>query len=172
MKRRGAAALAVLLAMLLGGCKTEKPQKEESMPATEEITAVKLTAGDEKEALYLEDNGSFLGKGYRFCEYNHSMVYKLPLKTDAGEYTLTLDIANQYKVELSADGEDWSLVAQEKNRLNLAVSRGVANRTTVEAGVADVLGKVPPTLYVRISENFPDDPWGGLLYSLTCAVKE
>ena len=68
--------------------------------------------------------------------------------------TLTLDIGNQFLVEVSTDNQSWRTVLQED-----AKERDLDNRAERTLGLNELRGAAR-TLYVRIADSQPQDGWG------------
>ena len=156
------ASAAAILLLLLSGC----AGKEE---LTTPETVLHLQAATGNEAAYLESNTAFFSEGqYRFCEYDKYFVYKIPVDPEGIRHYLSLNIGGQYEISVSPDGETYTVVGREPNRLNAAQDREISNVAVREFEITDHIGK--DCFYVKLSDARPEDPWGSVLYRLDYQV--
>ncbi len=117
--------------------------------------AIEFTPGTVLEEPWLFDAGASQldGEVYdgraRFTDGESEAIYHFPIRPGA---TVTLDIGNQFLVQISSDNQSWRTVMEETNNV-----RDLSNRTsrtfTVQAG----------GFYLRLADSQPPDGWGGWL---------
>jgi hypothetical protein len=102
----------------------------------------------------------------RYADGNAHFTYRFELPADVTGGTLTLDIGNQFLVEVSADNQTWRTVLEEP----LTGDVGLTNREERSLDLNDLRG-TSRTLYVRIADAFTTDGWGGWLARLTLEIQ-
>jgi len=143
---------------------TSRPGLTWTTRATVQVASVvDFDAGSTQEVAWLWDaGGSGLSQaGSRFADGTSRFVYRFPFpaETTAAEATLTVD--NQYVVALSGDGEDWTVVLEEDEEI-----RDGSNRADHTLDLTPYLGD-DKAVYVRVTDAFPADGWGGGVYHVT-----
>ncbi|MEV0620177.1 GH92 family glycosyl hydrolase [Nonomuraea sp. NPDC050404] len=136
------------------------------VPVTVIGDIVEFTPGTPAEQPWLfEEGGSQLdgevhdGRA-RFTDGNSHAVYRFDLPADVSGGSLTLDIGNQFLVQVSADNQNWRTVLQESANV-----RDLSNRKEHTLDLADVRGE-GRTFYLRIGDSRPEDGWGSWLARL------
>jgi uncharacterized repeat protein (TIGR01451 family) len=124
---------------------------------------IEFTPGTDAETPWLFDaDGSELdgavydGNG-RFTDGNNHATYRFQLPSDVAGGTLTLEIGNEFLVDVSTDNSTWRTVLKEpteEHDLNNLEPRSL-DLNDLRAGSR--------TLYVRIGDAKTDDGWGGWL---------
>lgn len=126
---------------------------------------VDFDTGTPAELPWLFDAGGSQSNGVqnRFADGNAYFVYRFPFPsgTSAASATLTLD--NEYVVDVSGDGRQWTTVARETEH-----AHDGQNKATRTFDLTPYLGP-DKAAYVRISDSFPDEGWGGRLYHLSAS---
>ncbi|MCF6476550.1 glycoside hydrolase family 92 protein [Nonomuraea sp. MG754425] len=123
---------------------------------------VEFTPGTPAEEPWLLDEGGSQLDGEvhdgraRFTDGDSQAVYRFELPARATGGTLTLDIGNQFLVQVSPDNRSWRTVLQESGNV-----RDLSNRAerTVDLGEGR-------TFYVRLADSRPEDGWGSWLARL------
>jgi hypothetical protein len=105
-----------------------------------------------------QSDGSVFDGHARFADGNAHFTYRFDLPSDVTGGSLTLDIGNQFLVEVSPDNQTWSTVLEETE----TGDTGLRNRAERTLDLNDLRGQ-SRTLYVRISDAYPADGWGGWL---------
>jgi hypothetical protein len=102
------------------------------------------------------DGSAYDGRG-RFTDGTTHATYKFAMPSDVTGGTLTLELANEYLVEVSTDGTNWREVLRETTQEHDQGNRGpqTLQLNDIRAG--------GHTVYVRIGDSFPEDGWGGWL---------
>jgi predicted alpha-1,2-mannosidase len=130
---------------------------------------IEFTPGTDAEAPWLSDpggsqlDGAVYDGNARFADNERYFVYRFELGSDVTGGTLSLDIGNQFLVQVSSDGESWRTVLEEPEEI-----RDLSNRDWRDLDLAD-LARAGETLYVRIADSHPQDGWGGWLARLRLA---
>jgi hypothetical protein len=125
---------------------------------------IEFSPGTSAEDPWLsEDGGSQLdgpvdegGRG-RFTDNERFFVYKFELPADVTGGTLSVKIGNEFHVEASTDGSSWTTVLHE--------DREIRNQTNYGWRDLDLnaLRGSGRTVYLRFSDSFTSDGWGGWL---------
>ena len=102
------------------------------------------------------DGAAFDGRG-RFTDNERFFVYKFELPADVTGGTLSLNIGNEFHVEASTDGSSWTTVLHEDREI-----RDQSNREWRDLDLNELRGS-GRTVYLRFSDSFPSDGWGGWL---------
>ena len=127
---------------------------------------IEFSPGTEAEEPWLFDaDGSLLGGpeydgSARFSDGSSYFVYRLQLPSDVSGGTLSLEIANQFLVQVSADGQGWRTVLEETRDI-----RDFSNREWRALDLDELRGD-SRVLYVRVADSQPQNGWGGLLSRL------
>ncbi|MEV4178694.1 GH92 family glycosyl hydrolase [Nonomuraea sp. NPDC049709] len=124
---------------------------------------VEFTPGTPAEEPWLlEEDGSQLdGEVYdgraRFTDGDSHATYRFELPDGVTGGTLTLELGNQFLVQVSADNQSWRTVLQESANV-----RDLSNRAPRALDVNELRGG-SRTFYVRIGDSRPQDGWGSWL---------
>jgi predicted alpha-1,2-mannosidase len=106
-------------------------------------------------------NGEVYDGRARFADNERYFVYRFPIREGATSGTLRLDMQAEFHVEVSSDGTSWRTVLRQPVRV-----RDGSNRGWRELKLEDLIVPGQQFLYVRISDAFTDDGWGGWLARL------
>lgn len=100
-----------------------------------------------EEAFIFEDNGSAINTNkehLRFADKNASWTYKFDMEKPLSFCYVTFDIANQYKVSVSLDGENW---------IEVLVYSGVTyDHEICSIDIIKILGENVDTFYVKFED--------------------
>ncbi|MEV4568223.1 GH92 family glycosyl hydrolase [Nonomuraea sp. NPDC049419] len=127
---------------------------------------VEFTPGTPAEQPWLldEDGSQLDGEVFdgraRFTDGDSHAVYRFALPSDVRGGTLTLDIGNQFLVDVSTDGETWRTALREPGNV-----RDLSNRSPRTLDLAELLDD-GTTFYLRIGDSRPEDGWGSWLARL------
>ncbi|MGZ0146932.1 glycoside hydrolase family 76 protein [Kribbella sp. WER1] len=116
---------------------------------------------DETPWLYDADGSQSNGVQNRFADGHSYFVYRFPFPAEASSASVLLTIDNEFEVQLSGDGKNWTTVATETTPYHDGQNKAVR---TFDLTPYLGTGKAG---YVRISDSFPDDGWGGRVYHVT-----
>jgi hypothetical protein len=126
---------------------------------------IEFSPGTDAETPWLFDAGGsqldgpsdhFGGRG-RYADNESHAIYRFQLPADVTGGTLTLEVGNEFVVDVSTDGSTWREVLREPTQehdLNNLEERSL-DLNDLRAG--------GHTLYVRLGDAKPDDGWGGWL---------
>jgi hypothetical protein len=149
------------------------PQGTGRTTATVQVVAntIEFDAGSDAEKPWLADpDGSQLttvnGVKGRYADNGAHFTYRFDLPADVTGGTLTMDIGNEYAIDVSSDGQTWRNVARESREIH-----GLENydNPTQTFDLDEIRGD-GGALYVRVSDSKPDDGWGGWLGHLKLAM--
>jgi hypothetical protein len=111
--------------------------------------------------LWDADGSQSNGVQNRFADGHSYFVYRFPFPSDATAASATLTIDNEFAVQVSGDGQQWTTVATETNPYHDGENKAARTFDLTPYLGADKTG------YVRVSDSFPDDGWGGRVYHVS-----
>ncbi|MFI5707134.1 glycoside hydrolase family 76 protein [Kribbella sp. NPDC051620] len=111
--------------------------------------------------LWDADGSQSNGVQNRFADGHSYFVYRFPFPSDTTTASATLTIDNEFVVQVSGDGQQWTTVATETQQLHDG-----QNKAARTFDLTPYLGP-DKAAYVRIADSFPDDGWGGRVYHVT-----
>jgi len=106
----------------------------------------------------------------RFADGTAHFTYRFPFPADTTSAQVTLTIDNEFLVQVSVDNAHWTTVLQESQPITDGSNK--ANRSidlTPYLGAA-TNGSKP--IYLKVSDSFPNDGWGGRVYHVTANIVE
>jgi predicted alpha-1,2-mannosidase len=124
---------------------------------------IEFTPGTDAERPWLSDpdgsqlDGAIHDGNSRFADNGSHFTYRFDIPPGVTGGTLTLEIGNEFLVDVSPDNATWRNVLKETSE-----EHDLNNRTERTLDLADLAGGAS-TLYVRIGDSFPSDGWGGWL---------
>ena len=129
---------------------------------------IDFDTGTSEETPWLWDADGSQSNGIqnRFADGNHYFVYKFPFPADTITARSTITIDNEYVVDASPDGEHWTTVSKEDQR----VTDG-SNKADQAIDLTPYLGQ-DKAVYLRVSDSFPEDGWGGRVYHVGADTTE
>ncbi|MEV0825211.1 GH92 family glycosyl hydrolase [Nonomuraea rubra] len=128
---------------------------------------VEFTPGTPAEEPWLldEDGSQLDGEVHdgraRFTDGDSQAVYRFALPAGATWGSLTLDIGNQFLVQISPDNQNWRTVLQESANV-----RDLSNREERSVDLGE--GR---SFYLRIADSRPQDGWGAWLARVRLEVR-
>ncbi|ATG53426.1 glycoside hydrolase family 76 [Brachybacterium ginsengisoli] len=124
---------------------------------------IAFAGGTEDGPWLWEDRGSGVtDEPGRFADGTSSFTYRFPFPAGTTTAQATVTISNQFVVELSADGSEWTSVLRETEQIRDASNRG--DRTL---DLTPYLGGEDKDVYLRVSDAFAEDGWGGQVHRVT-----
>jgi predicted alpha-1,6-mannanase (GH76 family) len=120
---------------------------------------------EERPWLWDADGSQSNGVQNRFADGNRYFVYKFPFPVDTERAQAVVTIDNEYVVEVSPDAEQWTTVLREERRITDG-----SNKADQVIDLTPHLGPDKAT-YLRVSDSFPDDGWGGRVYHVTATAE-
>ncbi|ADB31731.1 glycoside hydrolase family 76 [Kribbella flavida DSM 17836] len=126
---------------------------------------VNFDTGTAAELPWLWDAGGSQSHGpqNRFADGNAYFVYRFPFPSGTTAASTTLTIDNEYHVEVSGDGRRWTTVARETRHIH-----GGENKAVRTFDLTPHLGP-DKAAYVRVSDSFPEEGWGGRVTHVSAA---
>ena len=133
---------------------------------------IDFDTGTVDENPWLFDAGGSQSNGVqnRFADGNAHFTYRLPFPADTTSAHVTLTIDAEFLVQASSDNEHWTTVLLETQPVTDGSNK--ADRTidlTPYLG-AGADGSRP--VYLKVSDAFPNDGWGGRVYHVTANIVE
>jgi hypothetical protein len=118
---------------------------------------IDFRTGTAAELSWLWDANSFQidGAGNCYADDDHYFVYRFPLPAGTSGGTATLSIDNEFLVQAGSDGQHWTTVLKESQEI-----RDGSNKADRTVDITPFLG-TDKTVYIRVSDSFPQDGWGG-----------
>ncbi|WP_230207994.1 hypothetical protein [Microlunatus sp. Gsoil 973] len=83
---------------------------------------------------------------------------------------MTLTIDAEFVVDVSSDNENWTTVLKEDRRVTDGSNK--ADRTIDLTPFLGSGADGTRPVYLRVSDSFPDDGWGGRVYHVTATQTE
>lgn len=125
---------------------------------------------DENPWLFDADHSQSNGVQNRFADGNAHFTYRFPFPSDTSAAHVTLTIDNEYVIQVSTDNAHWTTVAQETRPITDSSNKGdVAIDLTPYLGAVSNGAK---PIYLKVSDSFPNDGWGGRVYHVTATIAE
>ncbi|WP_405059292.1 NEW3 domain-containing protein [Kribbella sp. NBC_01505] len=113
--------------------------------------------------LWDADGSQSNGVQNRFADGHSFFVYRFPFPADATAASVTLTIDNEFVVQVSGDGQSWTTVATETQQIHDGENKAARTFDLTPYLGAGKAG------YVRISDSFPNDGWGGRVYHVAAS---
>jgi predicted alpha-1,6-mannanase (GH76 family) len=127
------------------------------------------TAG-ENPWLWDVDHSQSNGVQNRFADGSAHFTYRFPFPSDTTSAHVTLTIDAEYLVQASADGQHWTTVLQEDRRVTDGSNK--ADRTIDLTPYLGTGADGSKPAYLKVSDAFPDDGWGGRVYHVRADIIE
>ncbi|GAB3608320.1 hypothetical protein GCM10027414_04450 [Humibacter ginsengiterrae] len=142
-----------------------------SFTATADILVARtidFDTGTVAESPWLWDGGHSQSNGVqnRFADGSNYFIYRFPFPTDTVSAQVTLTIAQEYLVQISSNGTDWTTVLTQDQQIH-----DTSNQAARSIDVTPYLGQAK-TVYVRVGDSFPSDGWGGLVSHVSATYSE
>ncbi|RAO78161.1 glycoside hydrolase family 76 protein [Dyella jiangningensis] len=125
---------------------------------------------DEVPWLFDPDGSQSNGVQNRFADGNAHFTYRFPLPADTTSAQVTLTIDAEFVVQVSSDNAHWTTVLQETRRITDGSNK--ADRTIDLTPYLGAASNGAKPVYVKVSDAFPDDGWGGRVYHVTANIVE
>lgn len=125
---------------------------------------------DENPWLWDPDHSQSNGVQNRFADGSAHFTYRFPLPSDTTSAQVTLTIDAEFLVQVSPDNVHWTTVLEEQQ----PVTDG-SNKADRTVDLTPYLGSVTngsKPVYLKVSDAFPDDGWGGRVYHVTANIVE
>ncbi|SFS13835.1 Glycosyl hydrolase family 76 [Dyella sp. OK004] len=125
---------------------------------------------DENPWLFDPDGSQSNGVQNRFADGNAHFTYRFPFPADTTSAQVTLTIDNEFLVLVSVDNEHWTTVLQETQPVTDGSNKAGRNIDLTPYLGAATHGSKP--IYLKVSDAFPNDGWGGRVYHVTANIVE
>lgn len=125
---------------------------------------------NENPWLWDPDHSQSNGVQNRFADGTAHFTYRFPFPSDTTSAHVTLTIDAEYLVQVSNDNQNWTTVLQEDQ----PVTDG-SNKADQTIDLTPYLGAVSngaKPVYLKVSDAFPNDGWGGRVYHVTASIIE
>ncbi len=120
--------------------------------------------------LWDPDGSQSNGVQNRFADGTAHFTYRFPFPFDTTSAHVTLTIDAEYLVQVSSDNQNWTTVLQENQRITDGSNKG--NQTIDLTPYLSSGSDGAKPVYVKVSDAFPDDGWGGRVYHVTASFTE
>lgn len=125
---------------------------------------------DENPWLFDPDGSQSNGVQNRFADGHAHFTYRFPFPVDTSAAHVTLTIDAEFLVEASSDNVHWTTVLKEDRPVTDGSNK--ADRSVdLTPFLGDGTGGAKP-VYLRVSDAFPDDGWGGRVYHVTANITQ
>jgi predicted alpha-1,6-mannanase (GH76 family) len=133
---------------------------------------IDFDTGTVDESPWLFDAGGSQSNGVqnRFADGNAHFTYRFPLPADTTSAHVTLTIDAEFLVQASPDNVHWTTVLQEAQPVTDGSNK--ADRTIDLTPYLGVEADGSKPVYLKVSDAFPNDGWGGRVYHVTAAIAE
>jgi predicted alpha-1,6-mannanase (GH76 family) len=125
---------------------------------------------DEIPWLYDADGSQSNGVQNRFADGNAHFTYRFPFPADTTSAHATLTIDAEFLVQASSDNEHWTTVLQETQPVTDGSNKADRSIDLTPYLGAGTDGSKP--VYLKVSDAFPNDGWGGRAYHVTANFVE
>jgi hypothetical protein len=120
--------------------------------------------------LFDADGSQSNGVQNRFADGTTHFTYLFPFPTDTTSAQVTLTIDDQFLVQVSVDNENWTTVLEEDQHVHDGSNKAARTIDLTPFLGAAINGAKP--IYLKVSDSFPDEGWGGRVYHVTANIVE
>lgn len=125
---------------------------------------------DENPWLWDPDGSQSNGVQNRFADGNAHFTYRFPLPADTTSAHVTLTIDAEYLVQVSSDNQHWTTVLQETQPITDGSNK--ADQTIDLTPYLPSASNGAKPVYLKVSDAFPNDGWGGRVYHVKANIIE
>ena len=125
---------------------------------------------DENPWLFDPDGSQSNGVQNRFADGSAHYTYRFPFPADTTSAQVILTIDAEFLVQVSSDNQHWTTVLQETRRITDG-----SNKASRSIDLTPYLGAVingARPIYLKVSDSFPDDGWGGRVYHVAANITQ
>lgn len=132
--------------------------------------AIDFDTGTVDENPWLFDAGGSQSNGVqnRFADGHAHFTYRFPFPADTSAAHVTLTIDAEFLVQVSQDNAHWTTVLQESQPVTDGSNK--ADRTIDLTPYLGAAADGSKPVYLKVSDAFPDDGWGGRVYHVTANI--
>jgi predicted alpha-1,6-mannanase (GH76 family) len=123
---------------------------------------------DENPWLFDPDGSQSNGVQNRFADGNAHFTYRFPFPADTTSAQVTLTIDNEFLVQVSTDNQTWTTVLQQAQPLTDGSNK--AARTVDLTPYLGAASNGAKPVYLKVSDSFPNDGWGGRVYHVSANI--
>ena len=123
---------------------------------------------DETPWLFDPDGSQSNGVQNRFADGTAHFTYRFPFPADTTSAQVTLTIDNEFLVQVSNDNTHWTTVLQESQPVTDGSNK--ADRTIDLTPYLGAASNGARPVYVKVSDAFPNDGWGGRVYHVSANI--
>jgi predicted alpha-1,6-mannanase (GH76 family) len=133
---------------------------------------IDFDTGTVDESPWLVDAGGSQSNGVqnRFADGNAHFTYRFPFPADTTSAKVTLTIDAEYLVQVSLDNATWTTVLKEDRPITDGSNKG--DRTIDLTPYLGPAANGSRPIYLKVSDSFPNDGWGGRVYHVTADIAE
>ncbi|WP_250634427.1 glycoside hydrolase family 76 protein [Pinirhizobacter soli] len=125
---------------------------------------------DENPWLFDPDGSQSNGVQNRFADGNAHFTYRFPFPADTTSAQVILTIDAEFLVQVSTDNENWTTVLEETQPITDGSNK--ADRTIDLTPYLGAAADGSKPVYLKVSDAFPNDGWGGRVYHVTANIVE
>ena len=125
---------------------------------------------DENPWLFDPANSQSNGVQNRFADGNAHFTYRFPFPSDTTSAQVTLTIDAEFLVQVSSDNQTWTTVLQETRPITDGSNK--ADRTIDLTPYLTTGADGSKPVYLKVSDSFPNDGWGGRVYHVAATIVE
>ena len=123
---------------------------------------------DENPWLFDPDGSQSNGVQNRFADGHAHFTYRFPLPADTTSAQLTLTIDAEFVVQVSNDNANWTTVLKEDRPITDGSNK--ADRSIDLTPFLGAAANGARPVYVKVSDAFPNDGWGGRVYHVRANI--
>ncbi|MEO8993029.1 MAG: glycoside hydrolase family 76 protein [Rhodanobacter sp.] len=133
---------------------------------------IDFDTGTVDENPWLWDAGHSQSNGVqnRFADGTAHFTYRFPFPSDTTSAHVTLTIDAEYLVQAGSDGQNWTTVLKEDRPVTDGSNKG--NQTIDLTPYLRPGSNAAKPVYLKVSDAFPNDGWGGRVYHVTANIIE
>lgn len=146
-----------------GGDHTYASMSEISVSAN----PIDFSTGTDDEAPWLfdADGSKSTGVANRFADGDAHFTYLFPFPAETSRAEVTLTIDNEYSVEVSPDNANWTTALEVDDHVHDASN--LSDRTIDVTPYLGPASDGTKPVYLKISDAYPEEGWGGRVYHVT-----
>ncbi|WP_233842459.1 glycoside hydrolase family 76 protein [Dyella sp. 2HG41-7] len=120
--------------------------------------------------LFDPDGSQSNGVQNRFADGTAHFTYLFPFPADTTSAQVTLTIDNEFLVQVSTDNTNWTTVLQETQPITDGSNKAARTIDLTQYLGPAANGARP--IYLKVSDSFPNDGWGGRVYHVSANIAE